>query len=108
MGPGMPPRQPMHMGLGVPRMPMQQQQQQPPQQQAVMDEQAAILRRVMAMTQQEIDALQPEHRDYVLQLKDIVNMQNAQGMQPGMNPGMIPGMQPGLQQPPPPGPGQYR
>lgn len=102
-------RPPMHMpgpgpgpGPGPQRIGMQQQApppQQQQQQQGAVDDQEAILRRVMAMTQQEIDALQPEHRTYVLQLKEIVTMQQGRGMQPGMQPG---------QQQPPAGPGQYR
>eukprot|EP00177_Eucheuma_denticulatum_P004492 GFKZ01008165.1.p1 GENE.GFKZ01008165.1~~GFKZ01008165.1.p1 ORF type:complete len:179 (-),score=31.23 GFKZ01008165.1:1052-1510(-) len=85
------------------------------------DEQEAILQKVMTMSQQEINALAPEHRAYVMQLKEIVGRQN-QGMggAPGMagGPGMG-GMGPGPHgmqmgggggQGPPQGPppGQYR
>lgn len=46
------------------------------------DEQRAILSKVMNLTQQEIEQLSPEQRQYVLQLKELVTMNNPQ-MGPG-------------------------
>lgn len=85
------------------------------------DEQEAILQKVMTMSQQEINALAPEHRAYVMQLKEIVGRQNpgmgassAMGGASGI--GAIGGVPHGMQmgggggQGPPQGPppGQYR
>lgn len=88
--------------------------------QVAADEQQAILRRVMTMSQQEIDELTPEHREYVLQLKEIVNMSNT-GLGGGMGGpmgggigGIGQGMTVAQQQgqgpplPPPPPQGQFR
>lgn len=71
------------------------------------DEQTAILSRVINLTPQEIDELAPEHRQYVLQLKQIVGMNNPQGLhpQPPMPPGQVgpgPGAGPGPRPPQPP------
>lgn len=62
----------------------------------MMDEQTAILSRVINLTPQEIEELAPEHRQYVLQLKQIVGMNNAQAMhsRPPMPPGQIGGRPP--------------
>ena len=110
--PGMEPIPPQMMQNGPPppaMMPNMMQQQQarmgsaPAPQQPLMEDQAEVLNRVMNMTQQEIDELPLEARNYVLQLKDVV--QGVGGLPPNMNPSMPPGptVGPGPV-PPPPGP----
>lgn len=121
---GLPPTMMNAGGMGGMRMGAQQQArmaQQPVQgmAQVAADEQQAILRKVMNMSQQEIDGLTPEHREYVLQLKEIVNMSNSGlggGMggpmgasMGGMGQGMPVAQQQGQAPPPPPPPqGQFR
>lgn len=87
----------------MPQIPPQQMppMQQPQQPHANMDEQTAIITKVLSMSQQEIDELPVEHRNYVLELKQILRMQNAGGMPAGVQQ-MPPGMPPGAQGPPPP------
>lgn len=87
-----------------PLTPMPTTQQLPvlPQSDEMVDEQTAILSRVINLTPQEIDELSPEHRQYVLQLKQIVGLNNAQAMQQGAQ------LSPGQMGPRPPPPSQQR
>lgn len=62
--------QPLTPATGQQGMRPQQERSNP--QQDEVDEQTAILSRVMNLTPQEIEELAPEHRQYVLQLKQIV------------------------------------
>lgn len=79
-----------------------QQQSVLPQSDDMIDEQSAILSRVINLTPQEIDELSPEHRQYVLQLKQIVGLNNVQTMHQG------PAIPPGQMGPRPPPPPQQR
>lgn len=108
--PIMPPAPPL--GQNMPPPPLAQMHPPPPSQlpqphmapaaDDVLDEQTAMLNWVMSLTPQGIEELQPEQRQYVLQLKEIL-IKNAQAMQP--NSPMVPPVGP---RPPPPPQQQYR
>lgn len=78
-------QQPPPPSAGAPPVLPSQQQGTLPQGETV-DEQTAILSRVINLTQQEIDELAPEYRQYVFQLKQIVGMNNVGGAQTAQDP----------------------
>lgn len=112
--PQAPPPAPPHTGQPPLQPPGPQQQQgaggQPAQGAGEgYDEQTAILSRVINLTPQEIEELQPEHRQYVLQLKELISMQNSGvAIPPLPNQAMVPPVGPRPPQPPPPPQQQYR
>ncbi|KAI0561475.1 RNA recognition motif containing protein [Gracilaria domingensis] len=67
-----------------------------------MGEQEAFLQRVMSMTPEEISQLPADYSNYVMELKQVLAMHGAGGLNPGMNQPMPPGMPPGGPHPPQP------